>query len=476
MRSRLPRLLTPLVRAALSKRVLPRVAFSGAMSAQILGNRARSITTYTEGSDLPRVRPHVWPAPSKDIMAARDFIRESAASPKNILIVPDREPDGMASGTIVSLVLQLLGKPESEIRIHFTAAGFTIFNPLERARLSRVCQKENVSHVIVLGQGARASWSLLEKSIETKALIINDQHSDRFLENTVAVSASRDPPSTTSSLLTYIVCSELHPEARETTGWLALLGIFGDLGARASLEPPYPQELKDFKKKYTSTHLRDLVTLLNASRRTPECGTRDAWEILQYTPQTNPAPTPKSIMKGEANAELRERLKDAKTRVNAEVRRCSKMPPRFSKDRKVAIIFMDSPYLVHPLVATRWSNYFDPNLTKLVLAANTGYAEGKVSFSCRAVSGRARKGDKGGPKEYETESWDINVISILREYLAKDSLLEEQARGEFTNGYKRATGGSVPLDVWMLFLEKGLEITPRKGDFPQKHALDYIQD
>jgi hypothetical protein len=354
----------------------------------------------------------------------------------------------------VSLALQLLGKPESELRTHFISAGMSIYNPLERARLSRVCRNENISHMIVLHQGSRASWPLVERNTRTKTLVIDDHYSESIPENTTVVNACKYPPIATSSLLTYIICSELHPDAKEKTGWLALLGIFGNLGPRAPLDAPYPEELKAFKKKFTAKHLGGLVSLLNAPRRTPENSPHDAWELLQHTPQTEPAPTPKRIMMGEVDAELVERLTDARKRVNAETKRCSKFPPRFSKDKKVAVVYMDSMYQVHPLVAAIWARYLDDPGLKFVLAANGGYVDGKVNFSCRPI--KLRKSRAGGLDEDEHD--EVDIISMLKEYAAKDSWLEQNVGEEFANGHREATGGILPNPVWKVFVEKGLEL------------------
>jgi hypothetical protein len=351
----------------------------------------------------------------------------------------------------------------------------SIFNPLERARLSRVCRNENISHMIVLDQGSRAAWPLVEPDTGTKTLVIDHHYSQGSPENTTIVNACKYPPIATSSLLTYIICSELHPDAKDKTGWLALLGIFGDLGPQAPLDAPYPEELKAAKKKFTTKHIEGLVTLLNAPRRTPECGTRDAWELLQHTLRTDPAPTPKMIMLGEVDAELVERLTDAKKRVHAETKRCTKFPPRFSKDKKVAVVYMDSMYQVHPLVATIWARYLNHDGLKFVLAANGGYMDGKVNFSCRPI--KLRKSRAGGLDRDENE--EVNIISMLKEYAAKDPWLEQRVGEEFANGHTGATGGILSRDVWKVFVEKGLELIDRKpgskadkAESTQKNTLD----
>jgi hypothetical protein len=78
------------------------------------------------------------------------------------------------------------------------------------------------------------------------------------------VSACNHAPVATSSVLTYIICDALHAGVEKKTAWLAVLGVFGDLGAATKLGPPYPPALAAAKNKYRATHLLSLTVLMKA--------------------------------------------------------------------------------------------------------------------------------------------------------------------------------------------------------------------
>jgi len=326
--------------------------------------------------------------------------------------------------------------------------------------MTDTCRMEEISHMIVVDQGSRASPPLVET--DTKVLIIDHHQSDSFPKRATVVNACNHHPVATSSLLTYTICSPLHPDVMPKTAWLAVLGIFGDLGVqamRANLAPPYPEELLLAKKIYRTTHLSNLVALINAPRRTPECNTADAWKLLQHTPDTDPPPTPKRILDGEVNKELLEKLQDARARVKAEIQRCAHTPPTFSKDKRVAVVYIESRYQVHGVIATRWARSLQSNDLEVVIAANGGYVDGKVNFSCRVVRER---------RVAEGEEEGVNIIEMLKEYAGKDPWVRDNVGADFANGHKEATGGSVRRDVWEAFVEKGLELEMRKTKSKKK--------
>ncbi|MCW2957096.1 MAG: hypothetical protein JWO69_1965, partial [Thermoleophilia bacterium] len=81
----------------------------------------------------------------------------------------------------------------------------------------------------------------------------------------------------------------------------------------------------------------------------------------------------------------------------------------------VSVIRFASAYQVHPLVAQTWSRRLAP---RPVLAASDGYVPGRVNFAMRVAGS------------------EIDLRKLLR-----DALPEQ--RGEFGNGHKQATGGSL---------------------------------
>ncbi|KAF8242803.1 DHH phosphoesterase, partial [Wilcoxina mikolae CBS 423.85] len=380
-----------------------------------------------------------WPAPPEDLSAARTFILSAASSPHPTLLIPDRDADGLSSGTILSLTLQLLRKPLSLIHTHFVSLGRSIFSSEERGVITRLCKQHSVSHIIVLDQGSRASPALVEGDVKT--LVIDHHHAHGFPEGAVGVSAANYPPVATSSLLTYVLCAELHPEVREKAAWIALVGLFGDLGAQTKIDmPPYPPELAAAKKIYKATHIAKMVSLVNAPRRTPECNAVDAWALLQLATAGGDT-TPKMILDGDGEVVLR--LKDARERVNREVKRCGKEPPRFTKDGRTAVVRIHSGYQIHGVTATRWAGSLKGKDLKMVLVANDGYVDGRVNFSCRVVRGKEDV---------------VDVIALLKEYAERDAWVRDNVGTEFANGHRQASGGSLERAVWERFLEKGLEV------------------
>lgn len=92
----------------------------------------------------------------------------------------------------------------------------------------------------------------------------------------------------------------------------------------------------------------------------------------------------------------------------------------------VALVRMNSPCQVHPLIAQSWRT----RLPKyIVIAANEGYIPGRVNFSVRTDSG-------------------INVLDFLR------SLALSQSEGNYGHGHDSASGGSLPIEKWHELLSK----------------------
>ncbi|KAI5820851.1 hypothetical protein BZA77DRAFT_239436 [Pyronema omphalodes] len=404
----------------------------------------------------------IWPAPPEQIEAAREFILEAAQPESNVLLVPDRDTDGLSAGTIMSLTLRILSKkPLASIHTHFVQQGRNVFTEEERKLMTTICKEKKITHMIILDQGSRRSPPLLDETqVSTKVLIIDHHHSDYFPENATMVNACNHKPIATSSLLTYVICKPLHKDIEKETAWAAILGIFGDLGATTKLVPPYPDELAVAKKTYTAKHITDLVGLLNAPRRTPECNTIDAWELLQREPYQTPEVTPKMIMKGEWKEDKLQKLRIASARIKEEVEAWTRTAPQFSRDGKVCMIYIESGFQIHGIIAIRWASHMGNENCKVVMCANGAYVKGRVNFSCRVARTRGKPTVEG---QYD----DVDIIKMLKEFAAKDPWLLENIGTEFANGHKHASGGSLPKEVWEVFLEKGLEML-KKGERPEK--------
>jgi len=66
-----------------------------------------------------------------------------------------------------------------------------------------------------------------------------------------------------------------------------------------------------------------------------------AWKALLE------AENPKTIL-------TNERLESARREINEEVEKRTHIPPKFSKDGKIAVLKIESEAQVHPVIATRW--------------------------------------------------------------------------------------------------------------------------
>lgn len=238
------------------------------------------------------------------------------------------------------------------------------------------------SYVFVLDQGSRRSLPVVD--IPSHRALIIDHHQaaeDEFSSASQHVTACNPPPVATSALLTYLICRPLHPAIDEQCAWLAVLGTHGDLGTNFKWQPPFP-DMGEVLKRYTRKKLNDSVSLINAPQRTAAYNVPVAWDALTQAI-------------GPADLLINKALLAARAEVNAEVERCTHVPPKFSSDGRVAVLRMKSKAQVHPVIATRWAEHLKSAKLEVVMAANEGYLEGKVNFSCRvAKCARERVGGR----------------------------------------------------------------------------------
>jgi len=332
----------------------------------------------------------IWPAPKDQMSRARDIIKGCAASGKKTLIVPDKDADGLTSGAILYRTLMLLGLPEDQIAVHLLTKGDAVHSPAQRERMS----KHDPAFVFVLDQGSRASEPLV--SNEHTCLVIDHHHATAsdFPTNASYVTACNSPPVSTSSLLTYLLCLPLHPSVEESCNWLAIVGTHGDLGNTLKWKPPFP-DMSAPLKQYTKKTLNDIVSLINAPRRTATYDVIAAWTALLAA--TKEGSQPKDILSDK-------RLREARDEINDEVERATHAAPKFSADGTIAVLRINSKAQVHPVIATRWAGHLNSKALRIVMVANEGYLEGKVNFSCRTARCARARGD------------DVDIIKELKAY------------------------------------------------------------
>jgi single-stranded-DNA-specific exonuclease len=208
-------------------------------------------------------------------------------------------------------------------------------------------------------------------------------------EDQIVVSSYGEQPETpTAALLRRVL-----PDA---PAWLAAVGAVAELGHAGFALPECDGAPR--------AAVRRLAGLVDAPRRCPGGPVRTALALL--VDHDDP---------GEALLDLRvAELEQAKRIWKAEFDRVARTPPRVGE--RVALVRFSSVCQVHPLVATTWARRLAP---RVVLAANDGYLEGRVTFAARG----------GG----------VSLPALLRAALPG-------VGGEFAHGHDRASGGSLTPD------------------------------
>lgn len=385
----------------------------------------------------------------------RSWLTNCSADEKaRTLIVPDKDADGLSAGAILRHTLILLGLPADSIDVHLVGKGNTVHSEEERARMSSF----KPQYVFVLDQGSRPGPPVVED--EHNCLVIDHHFADEdsFPTNSEHVTACDSPPVATSSLLTYLLCEPLHPKVRESCDWLCVVGTHGDLGNTLKWEAPFP-DMKECLKKYTKKALNDVVSLINAPRRTAGRDVRSAWDALCETQE------PSSILKNP-------RLLAARQDINDEVERCTHAAPKFSPDGRVAVFRIRSEAQVHPVIATRWAGHLQSKALEMVMVANEGYLPDKVNFSCR-IPRCARNNDP-----------PVDIIASLKAYASLTGPPGEEIDGEepsqttklpllerlgddFARGHVQASGGIVDRDQFeelMHNMQIGVKPPKKEGE------------
>ena len=365
-----------------------------------------------------------------------------------VLVVPDKDADGLSSGVILYRTLAALGLDQSLVEAHLIKKGNTVHSESERVSMSA----KKPAYIIVLDQGSISAPPLIDNP-DTKSLILDHHLSDVFPERAQVVSACHYPPVATTSLLTYEICKPLHPSLESSCAFLACIGTHGDLGNTLKWNPPFP-DMKETFKIYTKKSINDAVSLLNAPRRTAKYDVATAWDALLQ------AKEPKDLLNNG-------RLQSARAEINEEVEMNTHTPPKFTPDGRIAVLKINSAAQVHPVIATRWAGHLNSKALEIVMVANYGYLEGMVNFSCR-IARCARS--RGSP---------VNIIESLKAAadLSTDGLKERMGES-FARGHKEASGGIVPMaafDELMILLKVGEKPEKQEGDTPVKKKVKTIE-
>jgi hypothetical protein len=100
----------------------------------------------------------VWPAPASTIAKASTFIKRAASSGESILLIPDKDADGLSAGMIMKRTLIHLGAKPELIAEHHIPSGK---NPASKSQ-QEVLEKYDARWIIVLDQGSPAGPPLVK--------------------------------------------------------------------------------------------------------------------------------------------------------------------------------------------------------------------------------------------------------------------------------------------------------------------------
>lgn len=226
-------------------------------------------------------------------------------------------------------------------------------------------------------------------------------------EGAITISGNGLDPEPTAALIAWWAATALGDQ--DDLLWLAAIGLIGDMAD----DRGFP-ELAAAQARWGKTALRDATSLVNAPRRTALADAGPALRLLLT------ADGPKRITKDDDPDALA--LHAAKAEVRAAMDTGKRVPPVVAGD--VALIALDSPCQIHPLIAQQWRGRLKD---KIVIAANRGYRPGWVHFAARSATGR-------------------DLVAFLAEHRPAG------ADGRYGNGHAQATGGALPAANWNQFI------------------------
>jgi single-stranded DNA-specific DHH superfamily exonuclease len=341
-------------------------------------------------------------SPDGDVRAAaRDAMTAAFATFKEgrpILVVSHFDADGLTAAAILIRALRRAGREAVSVVV---GKGQSPWDPEVTHRLGA----HEPGGLIVADLGTRADPVLPG----CPTLVIDHHVPTGEPRDAITISGNGLDPEPTTALLAWWAAGALGDQADLL--WLAAVGLIGDMAE--GLDFP---EIAEAQVRWGKTALRDATSLVNAPRRTAAADAGPALRLLLASDG------PKRITKGDDADALA--LHAAKAEVRAAMDVAKRVPPAIGGD--VALIALDSPCQIHPLIAQQWRGRLKD---KIVIAANAGYRPGWVHFAARSASGR-------------------DLIAFLAEHRP------ENADGRYGNGHAQATGGALRNADWNDFIRK----------------------
>lgn len=342
----------------------------------------------------PQVRPQTsWEQAGEALEA---FLARVPPDGRHTLLCHS-DADGLAAGVIMCRTLERMGRPQLDLMTTGKGQSAWSLDTLERLAPT------HPAAIFILDLGSRAQP--IFPGVPT--LLIDHHRPVGVPPGASLISSYSWQPVPCTAALAYWLGAALADI--EDLDWIAALGIIGDMGQQATLEP-----LPEAKRRYGGRILHEATVLLNAARRSANGDASIALAALLK------AQGPAEIATGQL-PEARE-LAEMRQAFNAALAEAKRVPPTFSG--RVALIRVRSPFQVHPMLAQIWRGRLPDYI---VIVANEGYLPGRVNFSVRTAQ-------------------DVNLLDFLAAF--RSSLDATQ----FGYGHDKATGGSLSVDEWQRLL------------------------
>jgi single-stranded DNA-specific DHH superfamily exonuclease len=314
-----------------------------------------------------------------------------------VLILTHVDSDGVSSGAILYKVLKSIGY--INLDIIFPSKGENGYSEGVKNRI----KEKKVDYLFILDLG-----SYKTNFDNVKKIILIDHHRPEGVPNDgVLFSSFPPPPYISTSYLTFLILKKMNLNPKD---YIGLIGQVGDYGTE--YEAPKIDELF---KKYKKKEISYVSSLVNSARRVKYF---DIETSLNYLIESE------NFSDLLVDSENKKRLIEYKEIVKNDIDKWKKTKPKFIKN--VAIIEINSQNLIHPVIAQIWRNVLEKYI---IICANFGYIEGKVSFSMRT-------------------SLNISLLDFLRNFL------EPSIEEDLGFGHERATGGIVSIEKWNEFINK----------------------
>ena len=249
-----------------------------------------------------------------------------------------------------------------------------------------------------------ADWGVQPVSGPSAVLYVDHHAAPEAVDGVVVT-----PPSSTASTSTSLLAWKLIGRPADGA-WLAALGAVGDLGADAL-------KRRDVPGVGSATALKKLSSLVTAPGRVHEGPVADAFAVLAESADEKAA----------LGHPLIGSLEDALATVRESRSRALRTAPQVGAD--AALLRFDEPARVHPIVATAWAKRLAP---RVVIAANDGWRDGRVSFAVRAADPR-----------------DLRAWLLTR-------WAPPPGAGDYARGHRQATGGVLRPDAFEDFVAAAL--------------------